>query len=105
MMLSADELRGKVHIPLTPASRVHIMPDEDDAPTADERPLSDRVLEWCRTSGVAITMETICVQFDILPGQATTYLQRFHRRGFLRRSHKIPGGNNRPMQVWKWYRV
>lgn len=95
----ADELMGLVAAPLSRGT-LHVCPDADEP--EDSRNLSEKILEWCRFVPGDIDMERLVNEFPVTPGQATTYLQRFHRRGFLRRSRKTKSAGQRPMQVWKF---
>lgn len=99
----ADELMGKARIPLTPASRVHFCPDEEDDPAPEsDVSLSARILEWCRYTRCAISMRTVVDEFGISPNDAGTYLQRLGRRGYLYRAYMAQSTGGRRMQVWRF---
>lgn len=100
MKTLADELMGFNPIPPTPTGRIHLMRDEDDPQSGQS--LSTQILEWCKFAPGVVDMQMVVHEFGITPSQATTYLQRFHRRGFLKRSHKVKSAGQRPMQVWKY---
>lgn len=107
MITLADELLGNIAIPLSPAGRVHVMPDEPENEIVPEtKPLRTRVLDWCRFHPGYIDPEQASKEFAITRKAARDHLQVLCRRGFIEKSHKVKVEGGKSMQVYKvWFRV